>query len=122
MEPTAAMTGKTSDVNPNLTAECESWGVGERFGLVDSGRGRTYWFATKNAAHGEPEEPEGRKAEILLRFSGWHEPIATVAEARDESAILREDAVVLAERLAGGDDLGSALAEYEAIRRPRAQS
>ena len=25
----------------------ESWGVGERFGLVDIGSGRTYWFATK---------------------------------------------------------------------------
>jgi 2-polyprenyl-6-methoxyphenol hydroxylase-like FAD-dependent oxidoreductase len=123
----------------------ESWGVGERFGLVDIGRGRTYWFATKNA-------------EILRRFSGWHEPIAAVVEAADESAILRndvyyleplprwsdgrvvlvgdaahattpgvgqgaaqaiEDAVVLADRLADSDDLTAALAEYEAIRRPR---
>ena len=30
----------------------ESWGVGERFGLVDIGGGRTYWFATKNARRG----------------------------------------------------------------------
>jgi 2-polyprenyl-6-methoxyphenol hydroxylase-like FAD-dependent oxidoreductase len=139
----------------------ESWGIGERFGLVDIGRGRTYWFATKNATEGESDEPEGRKAEILRRFSGWHEPIATVAEAADESAILRnnvyyldplprwshgrivlvgdaahattpgvgqgaaqaiEDAVVLADRLAGSDDLGAALAEYEATRRPRAEA
>ena len=137
----------------------ESWGVGERFGLVDIGRGRTYWFATKNAPEGEPDEPGGRKAEILRRFSGWHEPIAAVVEAADESAILRndvyyleplprwsdgrvvlvgdaahattpgvgqgaaqaiEDAVVLADRLAGSDDLSAALDEYEAIRRPRA--
>jgi 2-polyprenyl-6-methoxyphenol hydroxylase-like FAD-dependent oxidoreductase len=139
----------------------ESWGVGERFGLVDIGRGRTYWFATKNAPEGETDEPAGRKAEILRRFSGWHEPIAAVVEAADESAILRndvyyleplsrwsdgrvvlvgdaahattpgvgqgaaqaiEDAVVLADRLASGDDLTSALAEYEAIRRPRADA
>jgi 2-polyprenyl-6-methoxyphenol hydroxylase-like FAD-dependent oxidoreductase len=69
----------------------ESWGVGERFGLIDIGRGRTYWFATKNAPEGQPDEPEGRKAEILRRFSGWHEPIAAVIEASDETAILRND-------------------------------
>jgi 2-polyprenyl-6-methoxyphenol hydroxylase-like FAD-dependent oxidoreductase len=139
----------------------ESWGVGERFGLVDIGRGRTYWFATKNAPESEPDEPGGRKAEILRRFSGWHEPIAAVAEAAEEGAILRndvyyleplprwsdgrvvlvgdaahattpgvgqgaaqaiEDAVVLADRLAGSDDQSAGLGEYEAIRRPRADA
>ena len=69
----------------------ESWGVGERFGLVDIGGGRTYWFATKNAPEGEPDEPEGRKAEVVRRFSGWHDPIAAVVEAADESAVLRND-------------------------------
>jgi 2-polyprenyl-6-methoxyphenol hydroxylase-like FAD-dependent oxidoreductase len=139
----------------------ESWGVGERFGLVDIGGGRTYWFATKNAPEGEPHEPGGRKTEILRRFSKWHEPIAAVVEAADESAILRndvyylgplprwsngrvvlvgdaahattpgvgqgaaqaiEDAVVLADRLAGSDEHTVALGEYEAIRRPRADA
>jgi 2-polyprenyl-6-methoxyphenol hydroxylase-like FAD-dependent oxidoreductase len=73
----------------------ESWGVGERFGLVDIGHGRTYWFATKNAPEGEPDEPGGRKAEIRRRFSGWHEPIAAVAEAADENDILRDDVYYL---------------------------
>jgi 2-polyprenyl-6-methoxyphenol hydroxylase-like FAD-dependent oxidoreductase len=139
----------------------ESWGVGERFGLVDIGHGRTYWFATKNAPEGERDEPEGRKAELVRRYSGWHEPIATVVDAVDETAILRndvyyldslpswssgrvvlvgdaahattpgvgqgaaqaiEDAVVLAERLADGGDLATALGEYEQIRRPRAEA
>jgi 2-polyprenyl-6-methoxyphenol hydroxylase-like FAD-dependent oxidoreductase len=139
----------------------ESWGVGERFGLVDIGRGRTYWFATKNAPEGEADEPEGKKAEILRRFSGWHEPIAAITESTDEGAILRndvyyleplprwsegrvalvgdaahattpgigqgaaqaiEDAVVLADRLAPSGDLATALGEYEAIRRPRAEA
>jgi 2-polyprenyl-6-methoxyphenol hydroxylase-like FAD-dependent oxidoreductase len=139
----------------------ESWGIGERFGLVDIGHGRTYWFATKNALERESDEPEGRQAEVLRRFASWHEPIAAVAEATDENAILRndvyyidplprwssgrvvlvgdaahattpgvgqgaaqaiEDAVVLADRLAGQSDLPLALAEYEAIRRPRAET
>jgi 2-polyprenyl-6-methoxyphenol hydroxylase-like FAD-dependent oxidoreductase len=69
----------------------ESWGAGERFGLVDIGHGWTYWFATKNAPAGEVEEPAGRKAEIMWRFSGWHEPIAAVAGATEEAAILRND-------------------------------
>jgi 2-polyprenyl-6-methoxyphenol hydroxylase-like FAD-dependent oxidoreductase len=73
----------------------ESWGVGERFGLVDIGRGRTYWFATKNAPEGEPDEPEGKKAEIVRRFSGWHEPIAAIADSTDEEAILRNDVYYL---------------------------
>ncbi len=136
----------------------ESWGIGERFGLVDIGGGRTYWFATKNAAEGEPDEPDGRKAEVTRRFSSWHAPIAAVADAAPEDAILRndvyfleplrrwsrgrivllgdaahattpgvgqgaaqaiEDAVVLADRLAGGRDLTSALREYESARRRR---
>jgi 2-polyprenyl-6-methoxyphenol hydroxylase-like FAD-dependent oxidoreductase len=139
----------------------ESWGVGERFGLVDIGRGRTYWFATKNALEGESDERQGRKAEVVRRFSGWHEPIAAVVEAAGEDAILRndvyyleplprwshgrlvligdaahastpgvgqgaaqaiEDAVVLSDRLGHCDELPTALAEYEAIRRPRAEA
>jgi 2-polyprenyl-6-methoxyphenol hydroxylase-like FAD-dependent oxidoreductase len=136
-------------------------GVGERFGLVDIGRGRTYWFATKNAPEGEPDERGGSKAEIRRRFSGWHEPIAAVVEAADAGAILRndvyyleplarwsdgrvvlvgdaahattpgvgqgaaqaiEDAVVLANRLVRREELATALAEYETIRRPRADA
>jgi 2-polyprenyl-6-methoxyphenol hydroxylase-like FAD-dependent oxidoreductase len=139
----------------------ESWGAGERFGLVDIGRGRTYWFATKNAPEGEANEREGRKAEIVRRFSGWHEPIAAIADSAEEGAVLRndvyyleplprwsegrvvlvgdaahattpgvgqgaaqaiEDAVVLADRLATSGDLATALGEYEAIRRPRAEA
>jgi 2-polyprenyl-6-methoxyphenol hydroxylase-like FAD-dependent oxidoreductase len=68
----------------------ESWGAGERFGLVDVGGGRTYWFATKNAPEGEPER-DARKAELLRRFGSWHAPIRDVIEATDEAGILRND-------------------------------
>jgi 2-polyprenyl-6-methoxyphenol hydroxylase-like FAD-dependent oxidoreductase len=73
----------------------ESWGVGERFGLVDIGRAGTYWFATKNAPEGESDEPQGRKAEVVRRFSGWHEPVAAVVGAADDTAILRNDVYYL---------------------------
>lgn len=64
-------------------------------GSSSSGRRRTYWFATKNAPEGEPDEPGGRKAEIRRRFSGWQEPIGAVVEAADEGAILRNDVYYL---------------------------
>jgi 2-polyprenyl-6-methoxyphenol hydroxylase-like FAD-dependent oxidoreductase len=74
----------------------ESWGVGERFGLVDIGGGRTYWFATKNAPEGQADEPGGRKAELVRRFGGWHAPIGATLDAVAESTILRNDVYDLA--------------------------
>jgi 2-polyprenyl-6-methoxyphenol hydroxylase-like FAD-dependent oxidoreductase len=73
----------------------ESWGRGQRFGLVDIGGGRTYWFATKNAPESEQDEPAGRRAELLRRFSDWHEPVRQVLESADESSILRNDVYYL---------------------------
>jgi len=72
----------------------ESWGVGERFGLVDIGS-RTYWFATGNVPEGETDEPTARKAELLRRISDWHAPIASVLGATPKNAILRNDVYFL---------------------------
>ena len=80
-----------SDVPVDTGRMSESWGIGERFGLIDIGRSRTYWFATKNAPEGQPDEADGRKAEIVRRFSTWHEPITVVADATREADILRHD-------------------------------
>jgi 2-polyprenyl-6-methoxyphenol hydroxylase-like FAD-dependent oxidoreductase len=75
----------------------ESWGVGERFGLVDIGS-RTYWFATANAPEGKPDDPAARKAELIARFSRWHAPIGSVLDATPANEILRNDVYIL-ERL-----------------------
>ena len=72
----------------------ESWGIGERFGLVDIGS-QTYWFATANTPEGETDDPSERKAELVRRFSGWHAPIATVLDATPETTILRNDVYFL---------------------------
>jgi 2-polyprenyl-6-methoxyphenol hydroxylase-like FAD-dependent oxidoreductase len=67
----------------------ESWGHGERFGIVEVGDGELYWFAVANAP------PQGRdidaKAELLRRFGGWHAPIRDVLEATPVERILRTD-------------------------------
>jgi 2-polyprenyl-6-methoxyphenol hydroxylase-like FAD-dependent oxidoreductase len=68
----------------------ESWGVGERFGLVDIGS-QTYWFATANTPEGEIDEGGNRRTELIRRFGDWHAPIREVLEATPDSAILRND-------------------------------
>jgi 2-polyprenyl-6-methoxyphenol hydroxylase-like FAD-dependent oxidoreductase len=72
----------------------ESWGVGERFGLVDIG-GRTYWFGTANRAEGEQDDPAARKSEVQKRFSGWHAPIPEVLAGTPDAEVLRNDVYYL---------------------------
>jgi FAD-dependent urate hydroxylase len=73
----------------------ESWGRGARFGCAHIGKGRVYWFATKNtsegAKDGSPGTPDGSKARLLRLFGSWHRPIGELIEATDENAILRTD-------------------------------
>ena len=55
---------------PDRTSE--SWGRGERFGIVPIGFGEIYWFAVANTP------PDGSDAdvrrELMTRFGSWHEP------------------------------------------------
>ena len=67
------------------------WGRGSEFGLVGIGRGRFYWFATKNAPEGEAESAAGRKREVLDLLAGWYEPSSAAVEATAEPEILRND-------------------------------
>jgi 2-polyprenyl-6-methoxyphenol hydroxylase-like FAD-dependent oxidoreductase len=69
----------------------ESWGRGQRFGALPLRDGRVYWFATKNAPAGQPDEPGGRRAELLRRFGNWHPPLPALIAATPEDAILRND-------------------------------
>lgn len=45
------------------------WGKGQRFGLIDIGSGRAYWWGTKNMP--AAGEWRGGKAEILAAFIDW---------------------------------------------------
>ncbi len=70
----------------------ETWGRGQRFGLLNTGRGRYTWYATANLPPTHPDEGGGRRAELLRRFAGWHAPISTVLECTPEAAILKNGA------------------------------
>ena len=67
----------------------ESWGRGERFGIVDIGFGEIYWFAVANAqAGGSDVDP---RQELQARFGRWHPPIVAIIDATPVDRILRTD-------------------------------
>jgi len=78
---------------PDLRGTTESWGRGERFGIVPLADGRTYWFATANTAEHRraPGGAAGEHAEVLRRFRGWHAPVAQVLAATAPGSVLRHD-------------------------------
>jgi 2-polyprenyl-6-methoxyphenol hydroxylase-like FAD-dependent oxidoreductase len=67
----------------------ESWGRGERFGIVNIGSGEIYWFAVANAEAGGTDADV--REELLARFGGWHEPVAAIVRATPAARILRTD-------------------------------
>lgn len=67
----------------------ETMGDGLRFGMLDCGRGRCYWYAA--ATRPEPgDAPEGAeaKAELLHMFGSWHAPIREAVESTPAEAIV----------------------------------
>ncbi|BDE12076.1 FAD-dependent oxidoreductase [Mycobacterium kiyosense] len=63
----------------------ETWGSGQRFGLVPLKDGRVYWFAVVTSARNET----GAAAldEVRSLFGGWHEPIAELIDATEPEAV-----------------------------------
>ena len=69
----------------------ETFGCGQRFGLVPITGNRVYWYATDNVPEGGRDEPGAAKERLLERFRTWHAPIPAILEATDAGAILRND-------------------------------
>jgi 2-polyprenyl-6-methoxyphenol hydroxylase-like FAD-dependent oxidoreductase len=66
----------------------ETWGAGERFGILPLRDGRVYWFAVANLPAGAAESAH---EEVLHRFGGWHTPIPAVISATPAETILALD-------------------------------
>ena len=79
----------TSNVAVEQPIGLEMWGRGARFGCRTTTPGRVYWYATANAPEHAPEDPRGRRAELLTRFGGWHSPVETILNHSDDAHILR---------------------------------
>ena len=67
------------------------WGRGMEFGLISIGRGRAYWYLSRNAPEGEAGDPTGRKAEVLGHLRGWYGAARAAVEATEDARILRND-------------------------------
>lgn len=71
----------------------ETWGAGQRFGILPMGQGRICWYATRNA---KPASrifaPEEQKREIQRLFRNWHDPISALIEATACQDIMQNDA------------------------------
>ncbi|MGW6578179.1 FAD-dependent monooxygenase [Streptomyces globisporus] len=65
---------------PALPA-AETWGRGERFGIVPLADGRVYVYAT--AVTGPGTRPADHRAELIRRFGAWHDPIPALLERLD---------------------------------------
>ncbi|MER5968763.1 FAD-dependent monooxygenase [Streptomyces sp. NPDC002055] len=64
------------------------WGSGQRFGLVDIGHGRVYWWGTKNMPPSRSLNWQGDKDEILSAYSGWAEETQAAVRATPREDIL----------------------------------
>ncbi|MFH8801189.1 FAD-dependent monooxygenase [Streptomyces sp. NPDC017936] len=59
----------------------ETWGPGERFGVVPLVDGRIYVYAT--AVTGPAARPADHHAELTRRFGAWHDPIPALLDRLD---------------------------------------
>lgn len=64
------------------------WGRGQRFGLVDIGDGRIYWWGTKNMPPAAAREWTGGKGEILRAYAGWAPEVRAAIAATPAAAII----------------------------------
>jgi len=74
-----------------VDATSETWGAGERFGIVPIGHRRIYWFATANRPRGIKHDPSERRRDLLDRFGAWHQPIRDLIERTPADRILEND-------------------------------
>jgi 2-polyprenyl-6-methoxyphenol hydroxylase-like FAD-dependent oxidoreductase len=70
----------------------ETWGRGQRFGILHTGRDRYTWYATANTEENQPDSPDGRRSQVQRLFAGWHEPVERVIAATPEGTILKKGA------------------------------
>ncbi|MGV9677578.1 FAD-dependent monooxygenase [Nocardia sp. NPDC003482] len=76
--------------HPNVEAGAARhyWGRGQRFGLMDIGGGRAYWWGTKNVPPDIARDYTGGKEGIVTAFDGWaDEVVAVIAETPPDAIV-----------------------------------
>lgn len=70
----------------------ESWGDGKRFGLLPTGGGRMYWYATANLPAGTRlDHADAEKARVAALFADWHDPIPEMIASTHADRVLFND-------------------------------
>jgi 2-polyprenyl-6-methoxyphenol hydroxylase-like FAD-dependent oxidoreductase len=64
------------------------WGSGQRFGLVDMGGGRLYWWGTKNTPAEESRDWRGTKDDVQRAYQGWAEVVQEAIRATPPESLL----------------------------------
>lgn len=67
----------------------ESWGYGNRFGIIPLPYDRIYWFATANTPEHQYTPLGIRQQTLLEMFGKWHNPIADLIRNTPEDKILQ---------------------------------
>jgi 2-polyprenyl-6-methoxyphenol hydroxylase-like FAD-dependent oxidoreductase len=67
----------------------EVWGRGQRFGITRIGKGRVYWWATKNAL--ENQHDADTKRDVMHAYEGWVDPVPDLIKHTREGTIIRTD-------------------------------
>ncbi|MEU9109225.1 FAD-dependent oxidoreductase [Streptomyces xanthophaeus] len=78
---------------PDLVTS-ETWGRGERFGIVPLADGRVYLYATAFAPPGT--RPADVRAVLARRFGRWHDPVPALLERLEPASLLQHDLFDLA--------------------------
>ncbi len=74
----------------------ESWGAGDRFGIVPLSHERVYWFACLNAT--QPQDPAmkaSRIADLQQQFQGYHPPVQELLRLTSPNALIWNDIIDL---------------------------
>ena len=64
------------------------WGKGQRFGLIDIGGGKVYWWGSKNMPVEQARSCRGRKTQILGAFDGWAPEVVDVIQRTPDHTIV----------------------------------
>jgi len=71
----------------------ESWGPGQRLGIVPLPVNRVYWFAVKNAPEKDPAMIRSKKNDLLQFFRKWEPGMLKVIEETPEENIIFSDII-----------------------------
>lgn len=69
----------------------ETWGRGQRFGILPIGAKRICWYGTMNVKQGLLSTTSDRKKMIAGLFSGWHDPIEKIISATPEETLIQTE-------------------------------